>query len=250
MILSLGAGIQSTTLALLLELGLLPGVPKPHYAIFANTFSEPKHVYQTIEWLRTRISYPIETCHFADLGKNTWKAILGQPVPERGHTNAGYIDLPVFSDSGLSRRQCTTQYKILPIKRKIRELAQAKPPQLTAVQYLGFSTNESRRAKPNRDKWLTNRFPLIEHGWSRTDCQNWLDANFENHPVSRSSCYYCPFRSKADWADLAERYPALYQDALAMDRALAEHPRGPWRLRAGGLAKLETDRTLQPALFP
>ena len=236
-ILSLGAGIQSTTLALLLEEALLPGVPMPQYAIFSDTKAEPQHVYDTIEWLRSKISYPIVTCSFADLAKNTWKAITGMPVPERGHHQGGYIDLPVFSENGIGRRQCTGVYKVKPIKKMIRELAQSAPPALTATQYLGISANETKRAKPAQEAWIENRFPLIEHGWTRNDCLLWLDKNHGGHPVSRSACWFCPYRNKQDWKELRDRYPALYQDAAAMDRQMAEHPRGPWNLRAGGLEK-------------
>ena len=236
-ILSAGLGIQSTAMALLLERGLLPGVPMPDYAIFADTFSEPQHVYDTREWLRERVSFPIVTCSFGNLAKNTWKAITGQPVPERGHHKPGYIDLPVFSGNSMGRRQCTTVYKVAPIKREIRRLAGSRPPALTATQYLGFSTNEAQRAKPNRDAWLTNRFPLLEHGWSRTDCQEFLDSEYGGHPVRRSACFMCPFRNKSDWEELRKLYPNLYADAAAMDRQMAQHPRGPWQLRQGGLER-------------
>ena len=235
--LSLGAGVQSTAMALMIERELLPGVPRPLWAIFADTMAEPPHVYETLEWLRERVSFPIVTCSWGNLARNTWKAATGQPVPERGHHQPGYIDLPVFSESGIGRRQCTGVYKIRPIKAEIRRLANSKPPHLTATQYLGISTNEQRRAKPSRDAWLTNRYPLIEHGLSRTDCIQWLDREYPGHPVRRSACYFCPFHTAAEWREIKDLYPSLYQDAAAMDRQMAEHPRGPWRLRAGGLER-------------
>ena len=248
-VLSLGAGIQSTALALLLERDLLPGCPKPQWAIFADTKAEPGHVYETIEWLRDKLSYPIVTTAWGDLAKNTWKALTGQPVPERGHHQPGYIDLPVFSESGIGKRQCTGVYKIRPIKQEIRRLADAAPPQLTATQYLGISTNETKRAKPAREQWIINRYPLIEHGWSRNDCLNWLNAKYPENPVKRSACYFCPFHTKAEWREIKGLYPGMYQDAVAMDRQMAEHPRGPWRLRAGGLENALANDNLQMKLM-
>lgn len=236
-ILSAGLGIQSTAMALLLDRDLIPGVPKPDYAIFADTFSEPPHVYETLTWLQERISYPVVTCSFGNLAKNTWKAITGQPVPERGHHKPGFIDMPVFSESGLSRRQCTGVYKVAPIKKEIRRLAGAKPPALTCTQYLGFSTNEAKRAKPAKEAWITNRFPLLELGWNRSDCQNFLNEEYGPNPVRRSACFMCPFHNQADWSELKELYPNLYADAVAMDRQMQEHPRGPWNLRHGGLER-------------
>lgn len=244
-ILSLGAGIQSTALAILLDRQLLPGFETPDWAIFSDTFSEPPHVYETLDWLEEIISYPVVRTSWGNLARNTWKALSGQPVPERGHLQGGYIDLPVFSKTGMARRQCTTVYKIRPIKAKIRELAQSKPPHLKATQYLGISENEARRAKPAREKWINNQFPLIEHRWTRQDCSRFLDENFPGHPVRRSSCYFCPFRTNAEWMEIRERYPNLYQDAVAMERAMADHPRGPWFLKAGGLEKTIEDRAAQ-----
>ena len=248
-VLSLGAGVQSTALAIMLEQGALPGLPKPDWALFADTRSEPEHVYDTLEWLRPLVSYPIITTSWGDLRANTWRALRGEPVPERGHHTAGYIDIPVFSETGISRRQCTYVYKIRPIKAAIRELAGSKPPHLTATQYIGISTNEAHRAKPSRDKWITNRFPLIEHGWNRPALQRFLDDNHPGHPVRRSSCSFCPFRSKADWIQIKELYPDLYEDALAMEDAMADHPRGPWFLTPGGLRNAMDKIQQQPTLL-
>lgn len=248
-VLSLGAGVQSTALALLLEREMLDGFEKPQAAIFSDTKSEPGHVYQTVEWLREKLSYPIHTVSWGDLGKNTWKALTGHPVPERGHHQPGYIDLPIFSQSGMAKRQCTSVYKIAPIKREIRRIAESAPPALTATQYLGISTNEKQRAKPAREAWLNNQYPLIEHGWTRADCNDWLRREYPETVIRRSACYFCPYRSKSDWREIRDFYPAMYQDALAMERQMQEHPRGPWFLRSGGLQKGMEQDTLQPTLM-
>lgn len=47
-ILSLGAGVQSSTLALMCEAG---EIEKPDYAIFADTGWEPRHVYQWLDYI-------------------------------------------------------------------------------------------------------------------------------------------------------------------------------------------------------
>ena len=226
-ILSLGAGIQSTALALMLEREMLPDCPMPEWAIFADTFAEPQHVYDTLDWLEELVSFPIVRTSWGDLAANTWKALRGEPVPERGHHEAGYIDLPVFSESGLARRQCTGTYKIRPIKAKVRELTGMKPPQLSMTQYLGISTNEAKRAKPAHDQWITNRYPLIEAGWDRRSLKNFLDTTFPGHPTRRSACYFCPFHTMEEWQEIRDLYPDLYADALRMEEAMANHPEDP-----------------------
>ena len=247
-VLSLGAGIQSTAMAILLEREMLPGCPQPDWAIFADTQAEPPNVYETLDWLEGIVSFPIIRTSWGDLAANTWKALRGEPVPERGHHEGGYIDLPLFSSTGLSRRQCTSIYKVKPIKAAIRELADSKPPALSATQYLGISINETKRAKPSRDKWITNRFPLIEAGWDRKQLQHFLDSSFPGNPVKRSACYFCPFHTNSEWKEIKELYPDLYADAIKMEQAMAHHPRGPWFLKSGGLEKTMNREATQMAL--
>ena len=58
-VLSLGAGIHSTALAIMLERETLPGFAKPDWAIFADTMSESPHTYETLDWLQPLLSFPI-----------------------------------------------------------------------------------------------------------------------------------------------------------------------------------------------
>ena len=67
-ILSLGAGVQSSTMALMAEEGEF-GV-KPDAAIFADTGWEPSPVIEHLEWLKTQVSVLLKnicnlkiTCH-------------------------------------------------------------------------------------------------------------------------------------------------------------------------------------------
>ena len=48
-VISLGAGVQSTTMALMAAHGLL--TPMPIAAIFADTGAEPEPVYDHLDWL-------------------------------------------------------------------------------------------------------------------------------------------------------------------------------------------------------
>jgi 3'-phosphoadenosine 5'-phosphosulfate sulfotransferase (PAPS reductase)/FAD synthetase len=81
---------------------------------------------------------------------------------------------------------CTKDFKIRPIRRKLREMGVKR-----AVKYLGFTIDEINRQKKNQVQWIKNRFPLIEIGWSRKDCQNFLLNNFGFIPP-RSGCTCCP----------------------------------------------------------
>ena len=99
-----------------------------------------------------------------------------------------WIDIPVFTinsktgKKGLLRRQCTSQYKILPVNKKIRDLLNVgyrkRVPKDTVVEVLmGISYDEIIRMKDNRIKYITNVYPLIDKKFKRQDCINWMKEN-------------------------------------------------------------------------
>ena len=55
-ILSLGAGVQSSTLALMIEKGEIPMVDA---GIFADTQAESKETMEFLEWLKSKLSYHV-----------------------------------------------------------------------------------------------------------------------------------------------------------------------------------------------
>ena len=247
--LSLGAGIQSVTLALLLEHGLLAGYEPPDLAVFADTQAEPPHVYQTLDWLESRVSFPIVRATLGDLRADTWRGIRGEGVPNVSRKPGSYVlDIPVFSIGGPSVRQCTTNYKINVIKRAIRQWTGLTPPALSVLQYVGISRDEAQRMKPARERYITVTWPLALSGWTRTDCREFLKREYPDCPVGRSSCFFCPYHSMAEWAEIRSRYPELYDEAIAMEDALQQTPDGPWFLRQGGLRKSMAQLDLQGRL--
>src|ERR1035441_9097717 len=56
-ILSLGAGVQSSTLALMAAAGEV--TPMPTCAIFADTQDEPVSVYKWLDWLEKQLPFPV-----------------------------------------------------------------------------------------------------------------------------------------------------------------------------------------------
>ena len=55
-IISLGAGVQSTTLALLAHHRV---IEPPDYAVFADTGWEPSAVYKHLDWLECYLNFPV-----------------------------------------------------------------------------------------------------------------------------------------------------------------------------------------------
>ncbi len=90
-------------------------------------------------------------------------------------------------------------------------------PSATAVElWLGISTDEAIRIKPSRDRWIANRYPLIEAGMSRKDCMEWWKERYDR-PLERSACVGCPYQSRQRWVETKRRWPGLFAEAVEID---------------------------------
>lgn len=220
-ILSLGAGVQSTTLALMAAHGEIG--PMPDCAIFADTKWEGKKVYDHLAWLSSPnvLPYPV---HIVSAGD------LRQDILARSNTTGGrFAAVPWFmqkanGDQAMGRRQCTNEYKLAPIRRKVRELLNGKTPRGGAQMYIGISTDEAFRMKPSKVRYIVNRWPLIEKGMNRNDCLKWIDRHGYPTPP-KSSCVGCPFHSDSQWRDLRDNHPEEWQDAILVDAAIRDQPK-------------------------
>tara|TARA_R110000787_G_scaffold97723_1_gene201411 strand:+ start:100 stop:909 length:810 start_codon:yes stop_codon:yes gene_type:complete len=219
-ILSLGAGVQSSALALMIEKGELPMVDA---AIFADTMSEPKEVYEWFDWLKTQVSYPIHIVSYGNLRQDTIDSAQGN-----GRWN--FLTIPVFSISketgkkGLLKRQCTSNYKIQPVHQQIRKmlgLAKGeKRKKGTHVElWMGISTDEEGRMKPNQINWIENKYPLVEKNMSRQNCLEWFKKNYNKTPP-RSACTFCPYKTNKEWKELRDNYPEDWEKVVELDKAI------------------------------
>jgi hypothetical protein len=235
-IISLGAGVQSSTMALMAARGEIG--PMPDCAIFADTQWEPKRVYEWLDWLEKQLPFPV---YRISVG-NIRESILGNA----GDSDARVASVPYFvAGGGLLMRQCTSEYKIQPILRKIRELIGLKPRQrgpATPVvsQWIGISFDEMQRMKASRVRYIENIFPLIDARMSRHDCLRWMEQRQYPMP-EKSSCVGCPYHDNDHWRDMRDNDPESWADAVAVDAAL--RATGPRR----GKKELEyTHRDLVP----
>ena len=191
--LSLGAGVQSTTVLLLSRAGKLP----PFDAIvFADTGDEPAAVYEHLARLQKMADIAVvSTGHLADTVGDT------------------FMPVPLFDGrGGMGRRQCTYQYKLRPIRRHLRGLG--RDVDLSVC----ISTDEYLRAKDANVQWCRNVHPLLEQGWSRKDCEQYLSAVWP-WPVPRSACVYCPLHSDREWISMREERPDDWAAAVRFDEA-------------------------------
>lgn len=246
--LSLGAGVQSSVLALLLSrqdtaLGAL-GYPKPDCAIFADTGWEPGYVYEHLDWLETQLEYPVIRVSAGNIEENLQKA-----VTVSGHQ---FVDVPFYlvnpdGTKGSVRRQCTTHYKINPIHKRLRLEAGAQPrrplPKNKHVEvWLGISIDEVARMKPSRESWISHRWPLIDLRWSRNDCLRWFAHEYPGRRLLRSACVICPYRSDRNWLELKQHDPNSFEEAVSFDNQLRNQTMTPIRQTLRGTPYLHAAR--------
>lgn len=214
-VLSLGAGVQSTTMALMAAHGEIG--PMPDCAIFADTQWEPKAVYEHLRWLTSPNVLPFPV-HIVTAGN------LRQNIMNRSNTTGGRFNaVPWFmrmpnGDEAMGRRQCTSEYKLMPMRRKVRELLGGKTPKGGCEVWIGISTDEIVRMKPSRIGYMVNRWPLTEKRMNRNDCLRWLERNGYGEPP-KSACIGCPFHNDAQWRVL-RKSPNEWRDAMEVDAAI------------------------------
>ena len=224
-VLSLGAGVQSSCLALLADRGEYD-LPKPDFAIFADTGWEPQAVYEHLDWLESQLSFEVIRVNNGNIREN----ILQGRMPD----GSKFLGIPAFlrnpdGSTGILHRQCTTHYKTKPIHDYLRSRLGLKPgrraPSHVQVEmWLGISTDEAVRQKPDREEWVTKWYPLIELGFSRAQLLNWFKENYPDRQLPSSSCVGCPYHNDSVWKQLKEGDPKSFQDAVFIDQALRDVP--------------------------
>ena len=227
-VLSLGAGVQSTTLALMAARG---EIEPPDCAIFADTGAEPAGVYQHLDWLTTQLPFPVHRvmAKMGPLGDAVLASYRGE-IPRSASP-------PFFTASpdGMMPRQCTKEAKVRPIVAAIRDMLGVAPRArvpagIVVEQWLGISTDEAHRMKPSREPWQVNRYPLIEKRMSRGDCLAWLERHGYERP-QKSACTFCPYRSNEQWRLMKRTDPASFSEACSVDEAIRTNRNG-LRLKA------------------
>lgn len=215
-VLSLGAGVQSTTVALMALTGAIEPVDA---AIFADTGWEPPAVYEHLFKLAGIFAAHDVPLHVVTVGN------IREDALDPDHR---FASMPLFvrnanGKKGMIRRQCTSEYKLKPINRKIRELVGLRPrwpgPRHIIVDRLiGISWDETSRMRDSDSRWAKNVYPLVDLRMTRDDCHAWLADHGWTAP--RSACIGCPFHSDEEWIAMREKDPSSWADAVEFDEAI------------------------------
>jgi len=190
-LLSYGAGVNSTAMAIML---INEGWRGP--IVFADTGCEWPETYCFMDyfeegWLKPR------SLEIMRLSGEWRRAYNKQPLIELCETKT-VIPLAAM-------RWCTHRYKVQPIKRWAEQNG-------VEMQLLGIADDEAHRAQ-GRVR------PLVERHIGRKDCVAIIQAEGLNVP-RKSGCWLCPFQREAQWHELWKLHPNLFDRALRLEESV------------------------------
>jgi len=178
--LSYGGGVNSTALMILLkERG------EKFESVFVDHGGDYPETYEYVEYLQGE-GFPV--------------TIL-KPKTERCSTIEEYC-LKYGIKPLRQMRWCTDKFKLRPLREYIKA---------PAICFIGIDNGEKSRAykKPLKEG-ITNKYPLIEHGIDREGCIKIIRKAGLKIP-KRSGCWFCPFATKKEIAELKTNYPDLFR---------------------------------------
>ncbi len=216
-LLSYGGGVNSCSMTLRL---VNDGWRGP--IVFADTSAERPSTYCHIawmdEWLKTRglhietISWATATPTMLEIASKTVhdkSLIVDRPTLEGFCLKHGLIPLEAV-------RWCSVNFK--------RVLLEAyRIEHGIEVTLQGIGSDEPTRVHYDDP---TVRYPLVDWGWRRRDCIEYITA--QGIPIPpKSSCFFCPSPHLNVRRELWKDHPELYERAAAMERnaSLRNHKR-------------------------
>jgi 3'-phosphoadenosine 5'-phosphosulfate sulfotransferase (PAPS reductase)/FAD synthetase len=190
-ILSFGAGVQTTALAILAYQGKV----QFDRAIFADTGAEKPETY----WYMENYTKPL----FEKMGMTLEIVKAKEQAPEYYYRTKG--------TPNVMNRMCSSEFKVRPM---------AKVMSKEDIRLIGFSSDEGFRVE--RAKFPEHKsFPLYDLHLSGEDCHHIISDYGWPVPI-KSSCYFCPFQSWSQWNWLKNIHPELIKRAVEMEMRFYE----------------------------
>lgn len=236
-VLSCGAGMQSTALALMScenKHAQTRGNPFPHpfvpvydAVIFCDLGLEPYWVARQVEFIK-------QACERAGIPFYIIESNLYQDYMEKfGRGHASSIPFWSVDESGKKakmRRHCTIDYKITIIEKFLRhqllgyrKYQRLKPEDMQAHEmHIGFSYEERKRISEQQlSKLFIKKYPLVEMEWERKDSYKYI-LEVWGLDTKASACCFCPFHRNYFFQYLKENLPEDYKKTVEFDRMIGE----------------------------
>lgn len=221
-IISLGMGVQSTTLYYMSSMGILPRVD---YAIFADPGAESLETYKYLEFLKNWKQENNGVTIIHDQTQN----ILRDIRKKENSTGQKFVTLPLYTvnndgTKGMLRRQCTNEYKIKIVNKNIRQLYGLQPRQRTPKTevWIGITLDEVERIKDAKEVWKSNKYPFVDKNYlpkyyTRQDCKDWLTLHGLPIPP-KSACNFCPFQGDRRLREKKLNHPEEWEVIVEVDK--------------------------------
>lgn len=226
-VLSFGGGTQSTALLLMALKGEINGVI-PDYIIFSDTGWEPKSIYEWVDKINKHIKEIYGKEIVFTNGGNIRKDLIAAAENNERVASLPFFTLADDGSTGMVMRQCTDEYKIKPVAKKVRELLGYKPRQRVKEvvhMWKGISTDEIHRVKPIPTSWIEAEHPLVEVvDIDRSACIAYVERDGLGTPA-KSSCIGCPFHDNTTWLEMKKHDPESWADAVAIDKKIRKMPK-------------------------
>lgn len=230
-ILSCGAGMQSTALALMScenkkKGNVYPEIPVYDLIVFCDMGHEPPWVYDQVEFIRKAC----EECGIAFKVLET--DLYGNYMEKFGVQRVATIPFWSVDENGKKgkmRRQCTIEYKIEAIQKYVRyELLGYKFRQKCKKEdkgahemHIGFSKEEEHRVFESMNPMFVTHFPLVKMGLTRADNYAYILEKW-GLETKASACGFCPFHRNFFFQHIKENCPDCYKAVVDMDKLLEE----------------------------
>ena len=227
-ILSFGAGMQSTALALMSCENVdaerkgherpYPLVPVYDLVVFCDLGFEPPWVMQQAEFVHRAcdaagiryemLDVPLHRDLMQNFGRRRTVSIPWWTLRDDGHKSR----MP---------RNCTLDYKVERISKFVRwEVLGYKKGQRLRDEdkkahemHMGFSFEEKQRCKDSPNPMFVNRFPLVDMELTRADNYAYI-LDVWGLDTKASACCFCPFHRNYFFENLKEHQPQTYAKLL------------------------------------
>lgn len=235
-VLSCGAGMQSTALALMscemkirmrdpkLKWNIYPEVPIYDVIIFCDLGLEPPWVYDQVAFIKRAcddagiLFVVLDTHLYEDYVKGFGFAHM-KSIP--------FWTINPDGKKAMMTRVCTIEYKIKVIEKYIRENylhyrkgQRIKKQHIGSIDlHIGFSYEEKSRANASKSKLFVNKFPLIKMKAERHDNFKYIKEKW-GLETKASACCICPFHRNFFFRYLKEFYPQEYNAVVRLDNIL------------------------------
>ena len=113
----------------------------------------------------------------------------------------------------MMKRDCTSKFKISPIRKRYKELFDRKTIQI--IQYIGIASDEAQRVTSSDVKYITYSYPFVNDKITRKGNMEILEKY--NFQASKSGCMGCMFQTKDKWRKFIKEHRKEFERWKAME---------------------------------